>query len=68
MTREEHINLSYKFREKAAKAIHNLCETQDKKYLDEHIEYMKLANKHYGIANMMFTKKYGKIDRRETKP
>ena len=61
MTREAHLELRDKYRECAIQAIAAFRDTMDKKYWEEYKTNSKLENKHHGIAQAMFTRKYGKI-------
>lgn len=61
MTYQEHNELSMEYRRLAIKAIHTFKETMDKKEWENYLLNQKLANKHYGIAQAMFSRKYGKI-------
>lgn len=61
MTRQDHIEIANIHRENSEKAIAIYNETHDPKYWVEYATEMKLVRKHRGIAQAMFTRKYGKI-------
>ena len=70
MTREEHLNLWREHsakRDAAMKAWSELLNTHDilnaevQKYWNEYKAESKLANKHWGIAAAIFTRKHGRI-------
>lgn len=61
MTREAHLELSFKHRELAIQSIRSFHRTMDRKDWEDYLTNRKLADKHYGIAQAMFTRKYGKI-------
>jgi bisphosphoglycerate-dependent phosphoglycerate mutase len=63
MTRSEHIEMSKKYRAASIDALHEFQRTMNRKFWDDYKENSKLANKHYGISQAMWTKemkrKYG---------
>ena len=61
MTRAEHNDLGKKYRVLAIQAISLFRETLDFKYWEDYKLNSRLANKHYGIAQAMFTRKHGRI-------
>lgn len=61
MTRENHLELGRKYSGLAIQALSLLKETGDRKYWGEYKENSRLSRKHNGIAQAMFTRKYGKI-------
>ncbi len=61
MKREAHLETGSWYRECALRAIASFRETMDRKYWEDYKTNSKLANKHYGIAQAMFTRKYGRI-------
>lgn len=56
MTRQEHKDIGDKHRRLAIQAIKSFGDTLDWKYWREYIAESKLANKHHGIAQAMYTR------------
>ena len=62
MTREEHVNLWREHNNKAMSALRNFRDNVRRdEFWQEYLRESRIANKHWGIAQMMFTKKFGKI-------
>lgn len=61
MTREEHHALGRQYWDQAIKAISRYRKTLNPDDWEAYMTNSRLANKHHGIANAMFTRKYGKI-------
>ena len=61
---DAHMSLSHKHRKAAIAALQQVidgdCDTREE-LLASYKENTKQANKHYGIAQAMFTKAYGRI-------
>lgn len=60
--RKMHLDEYHAHRDIAVSALHRYStEGYNRDDWNLYKEEMKIANKHWGIANAMFTKKYGKI-------
>lgn len=56
-----HKRLRKEHQDKAVTALRRFRESMNQSDYDEYKKESKIANKHQGIAQMMFTKKYGRI-------
>lgn len=62
MTQQQHYNLWEEHRAKASAALKAFINDGSRTDLwEEYKSESKIANKHWGIAQAMFTKKYGKV-------
>lgn len=68
MTRDEHITIYSEHKDKAIALLRksNLALEQgqykdSRKLFDEYLAESKIANKHWGIAQAMWTRKHGRI-------
>lgn len=59
--RNMHKDLCKEHRTKAIEELKLFRETLNRKHWDEYKAEDRLANKHWGISQAMFTRKYGKI-------
>lgn len=62
MTQKEHYNLNHEYRMKSIEAIRRFEEAGNYGDFEEYMKYHRLANKHFGIAQMMHTKKMKKLE------
>lgn len=62
MTSEQHIELWHEHKDKALKALEAYrCDIHDFTLWEEYKAESKIANKHYGIARAMWTKRNNKF-------
>ena len=57
----EHNDKAREHLEKSHDALHRFIETHDWAYWDVYIAENKLHNKHWGIAQAMYTRRYGRL-------
>lgn len=63
MTEAEHRNLYREHNANAREALHRFVnDMNDRASWEEYLSERKLANKHYGIANAMWTKSMKKLN------
>lgn len=59
---EMHNSLRREHRNKSIEALKRFQDSRDRSDWEEYLSEDHLANKHFGIAQAMWTRKYGKVE------